>query len=137
MKIKHYISLDMGRGPMSLVEIGGGEDLVMIRVSHQARYDRSAKVDPAQARAMIERLPNLRHASGTVPPEHAASLEEEVLRWMTSNMEGVTVPQALRWLDDGNALAFRTEAEAKAYDDQHGVADERPRPAKPRRVMMG
>ena len=133
MKITHFITIDQGSGPVSLVEFRTDDGTQMIRVTHRARFDKVKEVDPVAARAAVDSAHNLGNATTKVPAEHARTLTQEVLRWASANGCG---SQALRWGEDGGAILFRNEAEAVAWDEgnREAVADAVP---KRRKMIMG
>ena len=133
MRITHFITIDQGSGPVSLVEFRTDEGTHMIRVTHRARFDKVKEVDPAAARAAVDGAQNLGEATTKVPAEHARTLTQEVLRWASQHG---CASQALRWGGDGGAILFRNEAEACAWDEgnREGVADAVPRR---RKMIMG
>lgn len=133
MKITHYITIDQGSGPVSLVEFRTEDGTRMIRVTHRARFDKVKEVDPVAARAAVDQASNLGNATTKVPAEHAKALTQEVLRWASA--EGCT-SQALRWGADGVAILFRSETDAIAWDDgnRETMAEAVPRR---RRMIIG
>ena len=116
MKITHYITFNTGSGPISLVSfhMAGGEK--MIRITHDARYDRVIEVSAAQAREAVAKSPDLGMASTAVPAEHAAAIARDTLGFAASL--GCR-EQALRWGEGGQALLFENEDAARGWDSHH------------------
>lgn len=133
MNIRHYMTLDMGRGPMTLVEVGDAElGSFMLRISHKAVYNAVAEVDPTRTKAQIDALPNLSEVTDHMTRDIGIATGEMILGWLATRDR----PHgALRWRDDGVALLFRTEAEAVTHDAQ--IGDAPPERAKRKRIMMG
>lgn len=117
MKIVHYITLDRGSGPVSLVEITAPDGATaMLRVIHNAKFDKVTEVDAVATRRSVDAASDLGNASTKVPHELGERLAQEVLRWVLGN-GGKS--HALRWGEDGLALLFGTEADASAWDESN------------------
>lgn len=132
MKITHYLTLDTGGGPTTLVSIHADGTERMIRITHQARFGRVVEVDPGEVRAAVARSPDLGMASTAVPHEHSAQIARDTLAYVS----GLGCKdQALRWGEGGQALLFASEEAAASWDahhdEEHGALTRRRR-----RVMM-
>lgn len=135
MKIKHYITIDLGSGPVSFVELDEGAKGRMLRITHDAKFDKVVEVDADRTRAAVDGRADLGSASTRVRREHAHVLSQEVLRWIGRTSQGT---QALRWKPDGEAVPFLTEEEACEWQEARDAltsAGAAPAPAR-RRVMM-
>lgn len=116
MKIRHYLTLDTGGGPVSLVSIEVDRRERMIRITHEARFGRVMEVDPEQARAAVTASADLGMASTAVPSEHSAEIARETLAFVA----GIGCrDQALRWGEGGQALLFANEEAAASWDSHH------------------
>lgn len=104
----------------------------MIRITHDARFNRVVEVPAAEARSAVATSTDLGMASTTVPADSAALISKEALAYASTL--GCR-NQALRWGEGGQAILFATEDEAKSWDshhdEEHGALTRRRR-----RVMM-
>lgn len=129
MKISHYITIDNGSGPVSFVDVERDDgQTTMLRVTHNARFDRIKEVDATTTRQAVDASTDLGSATTRVDPENAYKLSQEVLRW--ASQHGCT-DQAMRWPEGGPAVGFRNEVEATAWDDSNYIA-----PVTKRRKMI-
>lgn len=133
MKIQHYLTFDRGGGPVSLVEFHLEDGVHMIRITHNARFDRVKEVDPIATREAVDNVDSLGEATTKVTPEHSAKITQETLAW--ASRHGCS-SQGLRWGLDGSAILFRTEADAAAWSESSAQSGEGPQ-ATGRRWIMG
>lgn len=130
MKIRHYITIDKGAGPVSFVEITTDAATSMLRITHNARFDKVREVDPVGTREAIDGSSDLGTVSTRVDPSFSERLGQEVLRWASA--KGCQ-NQALRWPDNADAIQFRHEADAIAWDAGHRQVEA----PKRRRMILG
>ena len=118
MKIMHFITLDQGSGPVSLVQIDLPDRQCMLRIVHNARFDRVKEIDPVKAREAVDASTDLGVATTKVQREREHMITQEVLRWAAQH--GCT-SQGMRWGRDGEGVLFKTEADAVAWDNANGA----------------
>ena len=135
MRITHVMTFDQGSGPTSLVEIQTDDSLHMLRIVHNARFDKVKEVDPAATRRAIDAAANLGDATTKVRPDLAQQIAQETLRFASTH--GCT-SQAMRWGEDGSGLLFRSEVDAVAWSDLQKEKNPQsaPEPVR-RRMIMG
>lgn len=112
MKITHVMTFDQGPGPTSLVELQTDDSLHMLRIVHNARFDKVKEVDPGATRRALDAATNLGDATTKVRPELAQGITQETLRFASTL--GCT-SQAMRWGEDGGGILFRSEVDAQAW----------------------
>lgn len=131
MKLRHYITFDRGAGPVTFIEMQNNDRLAMLRITHNAVFDRVKEVDPVTTREAINGATDLGNATTKVIYERADVITRETLNWAVQNgCDSV----ALRWGEDGEAIHFRKEEDAIAWD---GGDQDLATPAPKRRRVFG
>lgn len=129
MNVRHYITIDRGTGPVSFVRVEKEGVTTMLRITHNARFDRVKEVDPIATAEAVAASTDLGSATTKVGCQVKESMTAEVLAWCARNGSRQA---ALRWDEDGSALFFESDAVAAAWDQ----SDDRPAVDAPRRRRL-
>lgn len=118
MKLTHYMTCNIGRGPMTILRIEDDAGRDMLRVSPNAKTGKVARVSSAEMQEALDkaRLMDVEH---NITKEIAAQIEAPVLQWMTAQRIDIG---SLRWQKNEGKL-FRTSSEAKDWDSTRDIAE--------------
>lgn len=110
MKIVHFMTIDIGTGPVSLVDVRHGTEHLMLRIVHNAVFDAVRSVDPESTRSYVAGVRSPKYMQDVVAPEHEARLGDEIARYIEK--WGVST-FLIRWEEGkyGRVLASREEVE--------------------------
>jgi hypothetical protein len=133
LKITHYMTLDVGTGPVSLVEIRAQNEHVMLRISHRAAFDAVKEIDPEQARAYVSGVRGARYMRDDVDPEHDDRLNDEIAKWAERRGERV---YRIRWQDGRHAKILSSLADLDQFDAANAGLGVAPTPRRSSRVML-
>jgi hypothetical protein len=130
MKIRHHITIDRGSGPVSFVEMEKDGVTRMLRIMHEARFDKAKEVDTVATREALSASADLGQATTKISDRISVSLTAEVLAWCMRN--GDRHP-SMRWDGDGTGILFESDAAAAEWD----ASSDRPlvEPPKRRRIV--
>lgn len=130
MKIRHYITIDRGSGPVSFIEMEKDGVTRMLRITHDARFDRSKEVDAVATRQALSASTDLGEATTKISERIGVSLTAEVLAWC---MQCGDRHASMRWDADGTGVLFQSDADAAQWD----ASTDRPvaEPPKRRRIV--
>ena len=112
MKLTHYITCNIGRGPMTILNIEDNNGKDMLRISPNAKSNRIIRINSSEMQTALdkEKLLDVEH---NINKEIAYQIEFSILQWMTN--EKINNISSIRW-EKNNAKFFRTNAEAKDWD---------------------
>ena len=113
MKITHFMTLDVGTGPVSLIEMLTSESLDMLRIVHRAPFDAVKTVDPASTRDHVAGIRGARLMSASVLEQHEDRISDEIACWCESR--GVKVHR-VRWRDGSYGKILETREDLDQYD---------------------
>lgn len=107
------MTLDVGTGPVSLVEIRHGTEHLMLRIVHNAIYDAVKSVDPDVTRNHVASVRGARYMQDVVSAEHETRLSDEIARFIEKF--GVSTFR-IRWEDGRYGKILATRDELEQYD---------------------
>ena len=113
MKIVHFMTLDVGTGPVSLVEIRSGTEHTMLRIVHNGVFDAVRSVDPEQTKTYVAGVRGARYMQDIVAPEHEARLGDEIAKWI--ERLGVST-FCVRWEQGRFGRVLSSRSELEQYD---------------------
>ena len=118
MKLNHYITCNIGRGTITILNIEDDNGKDMLRISPNAKSNKVVRVKSSEMQAALdkERLLDVEH---NINKEIAAQIEFAILQWMTSEKINTG---SIRW-EKNNAKFFRTSTEAKEWDASRESAE--------------
>lgn len=138
MKINHYLTVDRGTGPISLIHIDreNDEGEVMLRITHRAVFHKTAEVDAEATRAQLAST-RMNSTDQTLPVALQECVSEEVAGWLTKHNTRI---RSMRWKGGIEGVMLYTTEEELTYDAEMlkmtAVTEAGGEPAKPRRRMM-
>lgn len=113
MKIVHFMTIDVGTGPVSLVEIRTGTEHAMLRIVHNAVFDAVRTVDPDTAKTYVAGIRGARYMQDVVAPAHEPRLEDEIMRWIERLGVGAF---CIRWEQGRFGKVLASVDELEQYD---------------------
>lgn len=120
MRVLHFMTIDMGTGPVSLVELHHESESVMLRIVHNAKFDAVKVVDIEATRAYVAGVRGAKYMCDVVAPEHDDRLNDEIGRH--SDRWGIEFFR-IRWDRGRHGKVLSSRSELEQYDAvQAGVA---------------
>ncbi|MFZ3481760.1 hypothetical protein [Sphingomonas sp. 3-13AW] len=107
------MTLDVGTGPVSLIELKENSEHVMLRIVHNAAFDAVKSIDPVAAKAYVAGIRGARYMQDTVAPQHDLRLSDEISKWVAK--WGVRVHR-IRWDEGRRGVVLATPADLEQYD---------------------
>lgn len=135
MKIQHYLTIDIGQGPVTLVQIFTEQGERMVRIVQQAVYKKVQEADPEKTKSYIAGLSNVRRMDQSIAKNEEETISEALSDWLSREIEAIST---IRWSKSGEGIVMRTREDAIAFDliqEQHPAEANAPR--KRRRMMLG
>ena len=83
MKLTHYITCNIGRGPMTILNIEDNNGKDMLRISPNAKSNRIIRINSSEMQTALdkEKLLDVEH---NINKEIAYQIEFSILQWMTN-----------------------------------------------------
>ncbi len=113
MKITHFMTIDVGTGPVTLVEILTSESLDMLRIVHRAAFNAVGVVDPVSTKDYVAGIRGARLMSATVLEQHEDRIGDEIACWCEAR--GVKVHK-VRWRDGRDGKILENREDLEQYD---------------------
>lgn len=126
------MTIDVGTGPVSLVEIRHGTEHHMLRIVHNAVFDAVKTVDPEATRTYVASVRGARYMQDMVALEHEARIGDEVGRWI--QRMGVSAFR-IRWEEGRFGKVLATREELEQYDAARSGIAPATVPRRTRRIM--
>lgn len=132
MKIVHFMTIDVGTGPVSLVEIRSGTEHDMLRIVHNAVFDAVRSVDVAATKAYVAGIRGARYMQDVVAPEHEARLGDEIAKWI-EKMGFSTF--CIRWDERRYGRIMTSREDVEQYDAANAGLTPAAIPRRSERIM--
>lgn len=132
MKIVHFMTIDVGTGPVSLVEIRTGTEHAMLRIVHNAVFDAVRTVDPETTKTYVAGIRGARYMQDVVAPAHEARIGDEIARWIA---RFGTATFCIRWEQGRFGKVLSSRAEMEQYDAANAGLTAPAVPRRSQRIM--
>ena len=126
------MTLDLGTGPVTLIEMRHRDEHTMLRVQHRAIFGSVKEVEPEQARAYVASIQGA-SMSDTVSPEHESRLSDEIAKWAEPRGERV---HRVRWHEGKYGKILATPEDLEHYDAANAGVAAAPVQRRSSRIML-
>ena len=133
MRITHYMTIDVGTGPVSLIEIRHDEVHDMLRITHKAAFNAVATADPEKMKAYVAGVVGAKSMNPLISPEHEEMIGDEIARWGAPF--GLTVHK-VRWRDGKEGKILATREDLEQYDAANMGMATTSQPKRSTRIML-